>query len=82
MSKVIEISANAQTIAQRLGITKYDIYGSTTDSTSVQVDKGEPKQVKASNRASVTVRVWNDQGRLGVTSTTDVDQRGLELPLN
>ncbi|MBT9311739.1 TldD/PmbA family protein [Leptothoe kymatousa] len=81
MSKVIEISANAQTIAQRLGITKYDIYGATTDSTSVQVDKGEPKQVKASNRASVTVRVWNDQGRLGVTSTTDVDERGLELAL-
>ncbi|MEM9976806.1 MAG: TldD/PmbA family protein [Cyanobacteria bacterium P01_D01_bin.2] len=81
MSKVIEISSNAQTIAQRLGITKYDIYGATTDSTSVQVDKGEPKQVKASNRASVTVRVWNDQGRLGVTSTTDVDERGLELAL-
>ncbi|ESA32401.1 peptidase u62 modulator of dna gyrase [Leptolyngbya sp. Heron Island J] len=81
MSKVTEISANAQSIAQRLGITKYDIYGATTDSTSVQVDKGEPKQVKASNRASITVRVWNDQGRLGVTSTTDVDQRGLELAL-
>lgn len=81
MSKVIEISSNAQTIAQRLGITKYDIYGATTDSTSVQVDKGEPKQVKASNRASVTVRVWNDQGRLGVTSSTDVDERGLELAL-
>ncbi|MEA5466715.1 TldD/PmbA family protein [Leptothoe sp. PORK10 BA2] len=81
MSKVTEISANAQTIAQRLGIAKYDIYGSTTDSTSVQVDQGEPKQVKASNRASVTVRVWNDQGRLGVTSTTDVDERGLELAL-
>ncbi|NEQ49398.1 MAG: TldD/PmbA family protein [Leptolyngbya sp. SIO3F4] len=81
MSKVTEISSNAQTIAQRLGITKYDIYGATTDSTSVQVDKGEPKQVKASNRASVTVRVWNDKGRLGVTSTTDVDERGLELAL-
>lgn len=81
MSKVTEISANAQAIAQRLGITKYDIYGATTDSTSVQVDKGEPKQVKASNRASVTVRVWNDQGRLGITSTTDVDERGLELAL-
>lgn len=81
MAKVTEISSNAQTIAQRLGITKYDIYGATTDSTSVQVDKGEPKQVKASNRASVTVRVWNDKGRLGVTSTTDVDQRGLELAL-
>lgn len=81
MSKVAEISSNAKTIAQRLGIAKYDIYGATTDSTSVQVDKGEPKQVKASNRASITVRVWNEKGRLGVTSTTDVDERGLELAL-
>lgn len=81
MAKVDQISSSAGAIAQRLGIRKYDIYGSSTDSTSVQVDKGSPKQVKASNRASVTVRVWNDQGRLGITSTTDVDERGLELAL-
>lgn len=75
------IAEQAQSIAQKLNIGKYDIYGSTTDSTSVQVDKGEPKQVKASNRASVIVRVWNPDGRIGVTSTTDVDETGLELAL-
>ncbi|HEY9879625.1 MAG TPA: TldD/PmbA family protein [Leptolyngbyaceae cyanobacterium] len=81
MPTVQEISAYAETSAKKLGIYKYDVYGSSVDETSVQVDKGDPKQVKASNRSSVIVRVWNDQGLLGVTSTTDVDPAGLELAL-
>ncbi|NJL02830.1 MAG: TldD/PmbA family protein [Spirulinaceae cyanobacterium SM2_1_0] len=68
-------------IAQKLGIHKYDVYGSSVDSTSVQVDRGEPKQVKASQRSSVIARVWNENGQIGVTSTTAVDPRGLELAL-
>ncbi|MEO1590549.1 MAG: TldD/PmbA family protein [Cyanobacteria bacterium J06632_22] len=81
MATVADISTQAQQLASKLGIAKYDIYGSTTDETSVQVDRGTPKQVKASNRASVIVRVWNDDGLLGVTSTTDVNETGLELAL-
>lgn len=81
MSRVAEIASSAEQIAQQLGIQKYDIYGSSVDETSVQVDSGEPKQVKASNRSSVIVRVWNGQNTIGVTSTTDVDPRGLELAL-
>jgi PmbA protein len=37
--------------------------------------------VGASNRSSITVRVWNDQNQVGVTSTTDIDPAGLELAL-
>lgn len=81
MPTVQEIAAYAETSAKKLGIHKYDVYGSSVDETSVQVDKGEPKQVKASNRSSVIVRVWNDDGLMGVTSTTDVDPLGLELAL-
>lgn len=73
--------ATATEIAQKLGIEKFDIYGSTVDETSVQVDQGDPKQVKASNRSGVTVRVWNKDHSMGVTSTTDVDPVGLELAL-
>jgi len=51
------------------------------DENSVQVDHGEPKQVKASNRASVIVRVWNADNTIGVTSTTDVDAKGIQLAL-
>ena len=81
MASIQEIASNAKESASKLGIKKFDIYGSAADSTSVQVDQGEPKQVKASNLSGVTVRVWNEDNTMGVTSTTDVDPRGLELAL-
>jgi PmbA protein len=81
MPNVREISESAAQTARQLGIEKYDIYGSSVDETSVQVDRGEPKQVKASNRSSIIVRVWNDRHTMGVTSTTDVDPNGIELAL-
>jgi len=81
MPTVADIASNAESIARQMGIQKYDIYGSSVDENSAQVDHGEPKQVKASSRSSVIVRVWNDEGTLGVTSTTDVDPTGLELAL-
>jgi PmbA protein len=75
------VSDSAHKIATKLGISKFDLSGSTTDSVSVQVDKGEAKQVKASNRSGITVRVWNAENTVGITSTTDVDDNGLELAL-
>lgn len=81
MVQVEVLAEQAQSCAQRLGIPQFDLYGAQVDETSVQVDHGEPRQVKASHRCSVTVRAWNDQGQVGVTSTTDVDEAGLELAL-
>ncbi len=75
------VSDSAHQIATKLGISKFDLSGSTVDETSVQVDKGEPKQVKASNRSGITVRVWNKDHTVGITSTTDYDNNGLELAL-
>ncbi len=81
MPNINEIANYAKESASKLGIKKFDIYGSTVDQTGVQVDRGEPKQVKASNLSGVTVRVWNENNTMGVTSTTDVDTKGLELAL-
>ncbi|MFQ4140783.1 TldD/PmbA family protein [Chlorogloeopsis sp. ULAP02] len=81
MPNINEIANYAKDSANKLGIKKFDIYGSIVDSTSVQVDQGEPKQVKSSNLSGVTVRVWNEDRTMGVTSTTDVDPRGLKLAL-
>ena len=81
MASIKEIATAAQESASKLGIKKFDIYGAVTDQTSVKVDKGEPEQVKASNLSGVTVRVWNDKNTMGVTSTTDVNSKGLELAL-
>lgn len=81
MTKIQEIAAAAQDAAKKLGIEKFDIYGSSIDETSVQVDQGEPQQMKASQRSGITIRVWNEDHTVGVTSTTDVDPIGLELAL-
>ncbi|MBF2077004.1 MAG: TldD/PmbA family protein [Synechococcales cyanobacterium T60_A2020_003] len=81
MSNVKEIASPAEAIARQLGIQKFDISGSAVDESSVQVDHGEPKQVKASQRSSVFVRVWNEKGLIGVTSTSDVSPEGIEAAL-
>jgi len=81
MSNIEQLATSAAEIASQLGIQKFDIYGSTVDETSVQVDQGDPKQVKASSRSGVTVRVWNQERTMGITSTTDIDPAGLELAL-
>jgi PmbA protein len=75
------VAEQTQAIAQKLGIAKYDISGSAIESTSVEVDSGKPKQVKASQRSSIMVRVWNPEGTVGVTSTSDIDPEGLEVAL-
>ncbi|MFZ4556957.1 MAG: TldD/PmbA family protein [Pseudanabaena sp.] len=78
---VEKLVSDAKETASKLGIKKFDIYGAIIDETSAEVDSGAPKQVSASNRASITVRVWNDEGTVGVTSTTNIDRIGLELAL-
>ncbi len=78
---VEQLVSDAKETASKLKINKFDIYGAIVDETSAEVDSGAPKQVSASNRASITVRVWNDHGTVGVTSTTNIDRIGLELAL-
>lgn len=81
MTNINDLATHAKTSAHQLGIEKFDIYGSTIDETSVQVEQGAPKQVKASNRSSVTVRIWNENNTMGIASTTDIDPAGVELAL-
>jgi len=81
MLSVDRLLAIATDCAAQQHIQKFDIYGAAVDDTGVQVDQGEPKQVKASSRSSVTVRVWHETGRVGITSTTDLDEMGLALAL-
>ncbi|XTZ20582.1 MAG: TldD/PmbA family protein [cyanobacterium endosymbiont of Rhopalodia fuxianensis] len=81
MLNIKKIAEYTQLSAKELGIDKYDIYGLSIDETSVEVDSGEPKQVQASNRSSVIVRVWNKRKTVGVTTTTDLDDKGIKLAL-
>ncbi|QNG26539.1 TldD/PmbA family protein [Synechococcus sp. HK01-R] len=84
MSNAIDTAAlreHLQSFAQREGIHQWDLGASRSTSASVQVDRGEAKQMKASQRSSITVRVWNDKGLVGMTSSTDLSASGLERAL-
>ena len=66
-----------QHLAKREGIHQWDLGAACSDDCSVQVDRGEAKQLKAAQRSSITVRVWNSDGLVGITSTTDLSESGL-----
>ena len=70
-----------QELAKREGINRWDLGAACSDDCSVQVDRGEAKQLKAAQRSSITVRVWNGDGLVGITSTTDLTDSGLEKAL-
>ena len=81
MLHIEQVADYAQKSSKELNITKYDIYGAAIEETSIEVDSGKPKQLQASNRSSITVRVWNKSGNIGVTTTTDLDKIGIKLAL-
>ena len=68
-------------LAKRQGIQRWDLGASRSINASVQVDRGEAKQMKASQRSSITVRAWNQAGLVGITSTSDLSAAGLERAL-
>ncbi len=78
----------AETLRQRLaslataeGVRRWDIGASCSTDTSVQVDRGEAKQMKGAQRSAITLRVWNDDGLVGITSTSDLSDAGLARAL-
>ncbi len=64
-------------LARREGVGQWDLGASCSTDTSVQVDRGEAKQMKGAQRSSITLRVWNDAGLVGITSTSDLSDAGL-----
>ena len=71
-----------QALAHQAGVNRWDLGAACSDDCSVQVDRGEAKQLKAAQRSSITVRVWNSDGLVGITSTTDLSDSGLGQALD
>ena len=61
-------------------ITKWDIGASYSRDMSVQVQKGNAKQLKGSQRNSMTLRVWNNN-KVGITTTSDLTEEGIKKAL-
>ena len=71
-----------QDLAHQAGVNRWDLGAACSDDCSVQVARGEAKQLKAAQRSSITVRVWNSDGLVGITSTTDLSDSGLGQALD
>lgn len=68
-------------LAHELSISRWDLGAACSTDSSVQVDRGEAKQLKGAQRSSITVRVWNGDGLVGTTSTSDLTDGGLARAL-
>ena len=58
-------------------IQKWDVGASSSRDISVQVQHGKAKQLKGSQRNSLTLRVWNNN-KVGITSTSDLTNDGIK----
>ncbi len=75
------LRASLERLAAAAGIRQWDLGAACSTDSSVQVDRGEAKQMKGAQRSSITIRVWNGDGLVGITSTSDLSEAGLEKAL-
>ena len=54
--------------SEESSINKWDMGASSSRDLSVQVHQGNAKQLKGSQRNSMTLRVWNKNNQVGITS--------------
>ncbi len=64
--------------SEESSINKWDIGASSSRDISVQVQQGNAKQLKGSQRNSMTLRVWNKNNQVGITSTSDLTSEGIK----
>ena len=77
-----EITTQISKAADFLNLKKWDYGASFSNDYSVQVDKGEAKQLKASQKQILTIRVWNESNLVGITTTSDISESGIKKALN
>ncbi len=77
-SNLEQLHEDIKLLAIDENIKQWDLGGSSSNDLSVQVDHGEAKQLKGSQRNSITIRVWNNSKILGITSTTDLSSYGIQ----
>ena len=74
----IILSKLLEKYGSELDIKKWDMGASSSKDISVQVQQGNAKQLKGSQRNSMTLRVWNNNNQVGITSTSDLTSEGIK----
>ncbi len=71
------LTSHLERFSNEKEIKKWDMGASLSRDISVQVQKGNAKQLKGSQRNSMTLRVWNKSNQVGITSTSDLTSEGI-----
>ena len=79
--KAKDITNQISKSALSLNLKKWDFGASFSNDYSVQVDKGIAKQLKASQKQVLTIRVWNNSNLVGITTTSDISEAGIQKAL-
>ena len=66
-----------QKYSKESNISKWDVGASSSRDISVQIQQGNAKQLKGSQRNSMTLRVWSNN-KVGITSTSDLTNKGIK----
>ena len=72
------IKSTVNQIAKQYEIIKWDLGAIYSNDLSVQVDQGQAKQLKGSQKSTLTIRVWNSSNLLGITTTSDLTTSGIK----
>lgn len=72
-----EINSLVQKIIALRPSVRFDLSGTSVEDQTVKVKENESLDQSASQRTSATLRVWNNQGRVGVVQLTSLDQSEL-----
>ena len=73
-----ELKTTLKSLAQDYKVTQYDLFGvSSEDQSACSLNK-EPFQASASQKTSVTLRVWSDANHVGLASTSHTSKVGIE----
>lgn len=87
MSQFVEsLKDQCKKISQSLQISKFDMFGVIKEENSASAKENKPFALSASNKSSVTLRVWNEHDHMGSASTSNLTPEGLarafEIALN
>ncbi len=74
----VQINDLLEKYSKESEIQKWDVGASSSSDISVQVQQGIAKQLKGSQRNSMTLRVWNKNNQVGITSTSDLTSEGIK----
>nr|YP_009531060.1 putative modulator of DNA gyrase [Paulinella micropora]AXY63749.1 putative modulator of DNA gyrase [Paulinella micropora] len=73
-----QLNDHLKKLADKHPTSQWDLGAGYSTETSAQVDKGDVRQMQSTQRIFATLRVWNSQKLVGVASTSDLSENGLE----